>query len=263
MYLLSIDVGIKHLAYILVNLDNNIFTIESWDVVDLCNSKTNKCEYKNKPCNKNASLHKNNSYFCKIHAKKHIKYILPCEKIKSNDLQKSNIQRLKLLAETYNIHLEKHTKSYVIKQITNFYKNNIFEPIKKTNANSFNLVDLGISLKNKFDSLFNDYTINTILIENQIGPIAIRMKSLQAMITQYFIMKNCYNIHYISSTNKLKVFEEAPSSYKERKQLSIEKTFLELKKPNIEEHWSEHFSNNKKKDDLADALLQLLFYLNE
>ena len=39
MYLLSIDVGIKNLAYILVNLDNNIFKIESWDVVDLCNSK--------------------------------------------------------------------------------------------------------------------------------------------------------------------------------------------------------------------------------
>lgn len=263
MYLLSIDVGIKHLAYILVKLDNNIFTIESWDVVDLCNSITNKCEYKNKPCNKNASLHKNNSYFCKTHAKKHIKYILPSEKIKSNALQRSNIQRLKLLAETYNIHLEKHTKSYVIKQITSFYKDNVFEPIKKTNANSFNLVDLGISLKNKFDTLFKDYNIDTILIENQIGPIAIRMKSLQAMITQYFIMKSCFNIHYISSTNKLKVFQEAPSSYKERKQLSIEKTFLELKKTNIEERWIEHFSNHKKKDDLADALLQLLFYLNQ
>ena len=38
MNLLSIDVGIKNLAYCLFSIkDNKYYTIESWDVVNLCN----------------------------------------------------------------------------------------------------------------------------------------------------------------------------------------------------------------------------------
>ena len=266
MYVLSIDVGIKHLAFILTkreNKNNENFEIISWDVVDLCNSESHLCEFKQKgkSCSKNATFTKDNYYTCKIHAKKHPNYILPSEQLKSNALQKTDIEKLKSLAESYNLSLEKTTKSYVIKQIKEFYKQNTFSPIKKTNATQFNLIDLGISLKHKFNKLFEKYTISTVLIENQISPIANRMKSIQAMITQYFIMKECHDIHYISSINKLKLFSEQPSNYRERKQLGIDKTFLHLKDSSLPETWVQHFSKHKKKDDLADAFLQFLYYL--
>jgi hypothetical protein len=63
--------------------------------------------------------------------------------------------------------------------------------------------------------------IDFILIENQIGPIANRMNSIQGMLTQYFIMKGLYNIKYVSASNKLKNLIEKNTSYSERKKQSI------------------------------------------
>ena len=59
------------------------------------------------------------------------------------------------------------------------------------------MIVLGRNLKTKFDLIFNEYassenelSIDAVVIENQIGPLAGRMKMLQGMIAQYFIMKN-------------------------------------------------------------------------
>ena len=72
-----------------------------------------------------------------------------------------------------------------------------------------------------FNRLFN-HPIDVVLIENQIGKIAIRMKSLQGMIAQYFIQKNIPTIEFISSKNKL-YFIKYKTTYKERKQLGIDR----------------------------------------
>ena len=49
-------------------------------------------------------------------------------------------------------------------------------------------------------------TTRYVIIENQIGPLAIRMKTIQGMIVQYFIMSNLNveHIEFISASNKLK-----------------------------------------------------------
>jgi hypothetical protein len=50
------------------------------------------------------------------------------------------------------------------------------------------------------------------------GPIANRMKTLQGMIAQYFIMNNVINIEFISACNKLKDFNtNKNTTYSERK----------------------------------------------
>ena len=38
MKLLSIDVGMKNLAYCIVDYNNDKYLIEKWDVINLCNS---------------------------------------------------------------------------------------------------------------------------------------------------------------------------------------------------------------------------------
>jgi len=73
----------------------------------------------------------------------------------------------------------------------------------KMNANHLTMVDLG---KGLFAALETIDKIDLILIENQIGQNAIRMKSLQGMITMYFISKGKTNIHYWNAGNKLKRF---------------------------------------------------------
>ena len=48
--------------------------------------------------------------------------------------------------------------------------------------------------------------IDRIIIENQIGPLALRMKMMQGMITQHFIENNLEKIELVNASNKLKDF---------------------------------------------------------
>jgi hypothetical protein len=101
------------------------------------------------------------------------------------------------------------------------------------------------------------------LIENQISKIASTMKTIQGMITQYFVMLNVTDIHYVSSFNKLKMFVKSKKnySYKERKDLGIQCALTKIIETQ-ENKWLSLFENHKKKDDLADSFLQGLWYIN-
>ena len=114
-----------------------------------------------------------------------------------------------------------------------------------------------------FDILFVNQSIDIVLIENQMGKIATRMKTIQGMIAQYFIMKNVNDIHFISASNKLKDYISKKTTYSERKHKGIE-ICEELLINN--ETFGTHldmFHKHKKKDDLADCFLQGLWYLKE
>jgi hypothetical protein len=126
----------------------------------------------------------------------------------------------------------------------------------ETNANKANMIDLGKKIFILFEKQFTMH-FNEVIIENQIGPSAIRMKNIQGMITMYFIQKGS-DVVYWNSGNKLRFMKNKKSTYKERKKLSILTTDCIIK-----EFYQEHvyFSKHKKKDDLADCFLQLLDYL--
>ena len=80
MKVLSIDVGMKNLAYCLFNIKDNLeYNIELWDVIDLCNEKIHMCGEKNKngkSCKKKAKFFKKEKYYCKICAREK-KYKIP------------------------------------------------------------------------------------------------------------------------------------------------------------------------------------------
>jgi hypothetical protein len=106
------------------------------------------------------------------------------------------------------------------------------------------------------------YKIDIVIIENQISTIASRMKTLQGMIAQYFIMKYVPCIEFISAANKLKMFmTKKKTTYTERKLESVEvtKNLLETL-PQFNEYKG-YLDKNKKKDDLADCFLQGIYYL--
>ena len=112
--------------------------------------------------------------------------------------------------------------------------------------------------------LFKDDEFDHVIIENQVSPLANRMKTIQGMVTQYFVMKNVPNIEYISSSNKLKNFiEKKKTTYNERKKIGVEVTGkLINEKPGLVK-WEEFFKTHKKKDDLADSFLQGLWFLEK
>ena len=93
MNVLSIDVGIKNLAYCLFFIHKNKYEINQWGVIDLSDSKK-KCKEKKKNgtvCGKNAKFFKNNQYYCKIHAKN------KNFKIPTNDLKLTTIKKKKFI----------------------------------------------------------------------------------------------------------------------------------------------------------------------
>ena len=301
MIILSIDIGIKNLAYAIlevtnanantntnVNLDKNSivtgsqdFKIIKWDVINLCN-KFIHCS--NSACSKQANFHKNANFYCKNHTKK-TDYSLPPCNIKT--LHKQSLANLSSLIEKCDLKVEKPiNKAGLIKTLEEYLNNTCFEAIENVNANNVNLIDLGISLKNELNELFNNYdlaSIDQIIIENQISPIANRMKSLQGMVSQYFIDCNNHNIVFISATNKLKAFlnkdksldkdksvdkekaldkeKDKKISYNERKKLSICYTKQLLENKNMLNDLT-YFVKHSKKDDLADCLLQGIYYLD-
>jgi len=81
-------------------------------------------------------------------------------------------------------------KDNILKNIKQYIHDNYLEYINKnTNANDINLIDIGISIKNNLDKINFD-NIDKVLIENQISPIATRMKNNSRNdITIFYIKK--------------------------------------------------------------------------
>ena len=145
--------------------------------------------------------------------------------------------------------------------------------IKKKKAEKESMVTLGKNMKGVFDEIMCDVSgIEIVLIENQISPIANRMKTIQGMIMQYFIMNGLERIEMISSQNKLKIYDDYVNeakkkigngnSYNVRKKTGIMLTDHIL---SVNKHWHPYHSLfvGKKKDDLADSFLQGLYYIKK
>ena len=254
MKILSFDIGIKNLAFCLI--DNN--KMYEWDIINLLEGENKiNCKYQN--CENKVFYIYNNVHYCKKHINKDQLVLFSKEHLISN-IKKKNNNELNHLIKTLNLEMSK-TKKSNIETIKTFYEENSYKPYKKQNCNSIDLIKIGINLKNMLDKLIMfDYDL--VLIENQIGPLANRMKTLQGMVTQYFIMKN-KEVKYVSSQNKLKFLkvEKNKLNYKQRKQLAIDSVPEILEKIDFSNYISFYINNNKK-DDLADCLLQAWSYIH-
>ena len=266
MKILSIDVGMKNLAFCLFQISDSMeYTIIKWDVLDLCNEKHHLCKEKkknNEICNNKAKYFKNGNYYCKTHAKNK-KYLIPDSKCNKHNLKKKNLVELRKLVEKYAIETKKKPKKADLqKLLLEYFDQKYFDQISKIKATDINLVTYGRNMRDAFNNSLQDIKIDIVCVENQIGPLALRMKTLQGMIMQHFIEKEIPLVEEISATNKLKEFLDLKKTkYAERKKLSIKFTENILTKNNNLHNWIKTFNDHKKKDDLADCFLQGRWYL--
>lgn len=262
MKVLSIDVGIKNLAMCLFNITSeSCYSIDLWCVSNLCGDKKISCDM----CDKSAKYRYNIGYYCKKHVKSSGHDIIPPE-LEINKLKKNKIADLKTILNNNNIQFDStKSKILILEEIQSSLENNFAIPFNNTiKTTDLSLIEIGINLKNELDTLFKDIKIDTIIIENQISPIANRMKTLQGMIAQYFIMNNVTDIHFISAANKLKEFIVCKqTTYSERKKKGIDicEEIL-INSPVLSDNLNT-FITSKKKDDLADCFLQGLWFLKE
>jgi len=290
MKIFSIDVGIKNLSFCLFEIDSaNQLTIIKWDNIDLSEKNEFKCIEidKNGLCNKPAKFTKDDKCYCLKHSKKH-NYLQPTKELTSAYLNKQKLIDLLKIADKYKIKYEQNNnnnalekyisikKAPLIELLTDFCIQNCYTAITKSNATKVDLVTIGRNIQHKFDEILVDHllTINTIIIENQIGPIANKMKTIQGMLSQYFIMKNNnIVIEFISASNKLKDFlpkhtnkenevgKPEKMDYKQRKKLGIQTCLEMITTDSRFKEWETFFSKHTKKDDLSDCFLQGLWYI--
>ena len=271
MKILSIDVGIKNLAFCLLNtLQDGQYEILNWDVVNISSQQEEPrifCDIvaKNIKCKNIAKFKKNDICYCDKHSKKQ-GFMFPCKNMKISAINKKKVVELIDFIKEHNIECDISMKKCELLKIVNtFISDNCFEPICVNNvsASTVDLVTIGRIIKNKFNAIFKCDDIDIVIIENQISPIANRMKTVQGMISQYFIMNNDkIKIEFISSSNKLKMFTPeniSTTTYSERKKLGVAVCFEKLSTTN--KHFKDLFTNHKKKDDLADCFLQGLWYI--
>ena len=217
MKILSFDIGVKNLAYCLINLD----TIEDWGILNI--SIDPICEHilKDKQCDKSAKKIIDGKLLCSSHCK---------------------------------------LKKYEGKKIKNVKKN------------ENQMLGQGKNIINILDKKKNFLDVDIVCIENQPALKNPTMKSIQMIIYSYFLIKgvSCENskienIEMINARNKLKAYDgekiecEIKDKYKKTKYLGIK--YCEVMIVNQDKKYINLFNSSKKKDDLADAYLQGIYYI--
>jgi len=304
MKIISFDVGIKNMAYCIFSIDNscveNKMSIADWNVVSLlendeprlnCTCLRTKTKTKTKSktddniCNRIGKFRRGENIYCDKHAKVQTEWLLPQTRFSQKNLKKTKIDDLIILASELKIENIAKRRADILKQFDDFVSNKCLSQVSavvKQNAGHVDLVSIGRKMREVFDNvLIHHRDITHVIIENQISPLANRMKTIQGMLSQYFIMVyDSIIIDFISSANKLKFFTvNSKNQDKSKNQLDVEtqtdsQKYKSHKKDGV--YYSQQvlnsnkwISNNKwdsifeskKKDDLADCFLQGLWYL--
>lgn len=286
--MISIDIGIKNLSFCIFTYPiDGAVTVLQWDVVNLlqssssstsvvCTGTTKKRKFES-PCTRAAKFtFKEDIRLCPCHAKNHPDLIIPPPEMKV--IKKLTLSGLSELHEKL-IGKEKKTKALYLKAINEYKETHMFQPISAPppamKADTIDLITVGRRFLSVLDPILAQHMgqLTTVLIENQISPLAGRMKTIQGMLAQYFIMKRPgIDIHFVSAANKLKIpisqshpadHPAAPSSYADRKRIGILYCRqLLCENENLSSLLS-HFDSHKKKDDLADAFLQGYYWIKK
>ena len=233
MYYVGWDIGIKNLAYCIIEqCEDKTEIIHDLNIINLIdqpklyncsmtNKNTNKCKGKALFFNKT----KEDLYYCNKH---------------------------------YNLLSVKEQKD--VKAI---------KPPKK--CNKYSLEELGLRLFKTLDENPLFIECQYIIIENQPVLKNPTMKSIQIMLYSYFLIKNknIQIIKLLNASNKLKVYKgdiskedietisKIKDKYRRNKMTAILHTSLMIK----DTEKLDYFNSHKKKDDLADAYLMAKYLI--
>ena len=307
--ILSIDVGMKNLAYCLFECDPlklgageiktpdhmmQLVNIVAWDTVNLCDANDsvsekpaaplcsiNGCKFAAKFAHSSSTEHHN---YCTRHANASgYKMPLPAPMGSAKSLKKMTLNELKAFSGEYlSSSIPDNCEKSKMKMLLHLNASIAAEYLvavttkpKVVSAASVGLITIGRNMHQRFDALPHLASgIDVVIIENQLSTLATRMKTLQGMITQYFIMRGVPDIRFISAINKLKMFskgeekgeagdkgDKGEGGYADRKKRSIEITRSLIANAAHMPLIAMKYEKHKKKDDLADCFLQGMWWL--
>lgn len=285
MKICSFDVGIKNLAYCIIDKNENDFNILYWDIINISNQEKKErltCNYivNNKKCNKYCNLY----YFdndidkkglCKEHQKEH-KKILHDRYVYCSE---NNICNYKSKRHCKNIAIHKCDNIDLCEQHSNiFFKKLLSEhklfKLKNQNVNHESNFVLAKNMYEKLDNLKFVLDVDEVLIENQPTLKNPVMKNIASLLFGYFILRGVIEhrinvVKFISPLNKMKInseiskdvlgkYEKKYEIKKATKNLGITYTKIILSE---KQHNLNLINTHSKIDDLCDAFLQGYNYL--
>lgn len=288
------DVGIKNLAFCLLDKKDNKLEIVDWGIINLLVHKSppiycNCLKADGSVCGKRASFYiinedEDNKNYCNIHLKKEKK---EWAKLKDKEREEKEGQ-LKEWSDKWTCCKDKCSKiatRYCIKNhlyyCTKHSKetDTIKDAINQSSAIRMPMLTLGKILYEKLDKHPKLLQAKKICIENQPVLKNPTMKSIQMMLYSYFVMRQyegkleLHDMILMSAKNKLKVYKdqygELPKKilsmrdkYRRNKMMAIEHTRLFVENEHDEE-WREFYNEHDKKDDLADAYLMTKYFIEK
>jgi hypothetical protein len=288
---LAWDVGIKNLAYCLINADGTkndcSFEIEKWGIINLNNETDDLyCTQKIKSgekCTSKAKFLFTESGTTEYYCDKHKNCYKPvninsidnkdgkCEYMTKGDVM-CNKKSCKQLDEINNNNILCKTHFTSVTKVLG--KQVELQKIEKKNSNKLPMKLLAEKLFMKLDEKMGDFmTADCVKIENQPSMINPTMKTISSLMYSYFIIrgitdKNKNNskimhVDFISPSNKLKMYcndinKLIKKDRKKSDQYAITKTLSEKACKIFIENDKENtilLGGYKKQDDLCDAFL--------
>jgi len=303
MKLISFDIGIKNMAYCIFTVNGSYVPcrVQDWNIINLMeientivytctctlqNRSKGKAKAKSKDdvpaiCGKRATYEKNGAYFCEKHAKTTTLGQIPSKDHSKVALSKKSRDELAALGQMdpgpwHNVDPSTipKTKKDCLAILLAWYQEHSLVPLvkpKSKTASETDLITIGRNMRDRLDEIACARDVTHVIMENQISPLAGRMKTVQGMLAQYYIMQpNAPHIEFISSANKLKDLVPKVSDptlndrekYKQHKVASVEICNQFLAQNSALEPWIPVLQkNHTKRDDLADCFLQGIWYL--
>lgn len=270
--ILSFDVGIKNLAYCLIELNENEFIIKDWNIINLVDDRKKcyyekngkKCESLAKHCFCIKEINGDEKYYCKSHLKKcDYKIVIPFEKMKC---MKCKQDCENIIDNTKIGWCNKHSTIEIEK-----YKKRCTKNLSQS-CTKQSLTKLGLSIAEKLDSNKEFFDADEILIENQPALKNPTMKTISSMIFYHFVIRGMKdkvgkynnNINFVSPSGKLKINnkksnDEIKKGKNEKQEYDIRKELgIKYTKAIINTKDLQYLNSFKKQDDLCDAFLQAI-----
>lgn len=214
------DVGIKNLAYCVLEISESTINISSLGVINLTEDDKKHCSSiikgkNNNICNKLAKFsglspdNQQIDYYCGTHKSQHAQKIhIDENKIVTPFLTITTCSHPKCkIKSKFTIFNQNVCTTHKNKLLKNYIKSFEITKIKKTKCYSTDLEHLGECMFSKLDEL--NINAKYIYIENQPSMKSPTMKSISMLLFSYFIMKkktnNIFQIKFIAPSSKLKI----------------------------------------------------------
>jgi hypothetical protein len=274
---LSFDVGVRNLAYCIIDKNNDEFKIEKWDLIDLVDDRS-VCEHQlrtGRNCGQIGrfivyNINKKSLVSCKAH-KKNYEYAavqnekLKCEKCGDKSMMSDPTYKVGWCEKHFEKLSKQYFKDFKPKKITG--QDCKQQPIQTLTKKMYTILDTYPEM----------LSVNDVLIENQPSLINPKMKTISSVLYGYFVIRGLIdkertnstieNINFKSPSNKLKINQvvtkkQLGGAENKRDEYMITKGLSKLYCDTlIKDSEKKMLEHRQKTDDMCDAFLQGFQYL--